>query len=112
MFYRCKNLRIRDIFLKDCAFHSMRIVQCSSARFSGIHLRNRVISNNDGFHFISCEYMHVADCDIQWTTFTSRFPAAARRNRRRSATCRKLSASIMPPAFFPPGRFTHDRCAG
>ncbi len=65
MFYRCRNLRIRDLFLKDCAFHSMRIVQCSYAWFSGIHLRSRVISNNDGFHFISCEYMHVSNCDIQ-----------------------------------------------
>lgn len=65
MFYRCKHLRIRDIFLKDCAFHSMRIVQCSYAWFNGIHLRSRVISNNDGFHFISCEYMHVSNCDIQ-----------------------------------------------
>jgi hypothetical protein len=65
MFYRCTNLRIRDIFLKDCAFHSLRIVQCSYAWFSGIHLRSRVISNNDGFHFISCEYMHLANCDIQ-----------------------------------------------
>lgn len=65
MFYRCKNLRIQNIFLKDCAFHSMRIVQCTYAWFTGIHLRSRVISNNDGFHFISCEYMHVAKCDIQ-----------------------------------------------
>ncbi|HXI72277.1 MAG TPA: glycosyl hydrolase family 28 protein [Verrucomicrobiae bacterium] len=65
MFCRCRHLRIRDIFLKDCAFHSMRIVQCSYAWFTGIHLRSRVISNNDGFHFISCEYMHVANCDIQ-----------------------------------------------
>lgn len=65
MFYRCQNLRIQNIRLKDCAFHSMRIVQCSYAWFTGIHLRSRVISNNDGFHFISCEYMHVANCDIQ-----------------------------------------------
>ena len=65
MFFRCKNLRIQNIFLKDCAFHSMRIVQCTYARFSGIHLRSHVISNNDGFHFISCEYMHIANCDIQ-----------------------------------------------
>ncbi|MDR3458672.1 MAG: glycosyl hydrolase family 28 protein [Verrucomicrobiae bacterium] len=65
MFYRCQNLRIRDLSLKDCAFHSMRIVQCTYAWFSGIHLRSRVISNNDGFHFISCEYMHVSNCDIQ-----------------------------------------------
>ena len=65
MFYRCKNLRIQNIRLKDCAFHSMRIVQCSYAWFTGIHLRSRVISNNDGFHFISCERMHVANCDIE-----------------------------------------------
>ncbi|HTA95638.1 MAG TPA: glycosyl hydrolase family 28 protein [Verrucomicrobiae bacterium] len=65
MFYRCTNTRVRDIFLKDCAFHSMRIVECTYAWFSGIHLRSRVISNNDGFHFISCEYMHVSNCDIQ-----------------------------------------------
>ena len=65
LFYRCQHLRIRDIFLKDCAFHSMRIVQCSYAWFSGIHLRSRVISNNDGFHFISCQYVHVSNCDIQ-----------------------------------------------
>lgn len=65
MFYRCQNLRIQNIRLKDCAFHSMRIVQCSYAWFTGIHLRSRVISNNDGFHFISCEYMHVTNCDIQ-----------------------------------------------
>jgi polygalacturonase len=65
MFYRCKNLRIQNIFLKDCAFHSMRIVQCTYGWFTGIHLRSRVISNNDGFHFISCERMHIANCDIE-----------------------------------------------
>jgi hypothetical protein len=64
MFYRCKNLAVRNIFLKDSAFHSLRIVQCSFARFSGIHVHSRVIHNNDGFHFISCRYVHVTDCDI------------------------------------------------
>ncbi len=65
MFYRCNHLRIQNIRLKDCAFHSMRIVQCSYAWFTGIHLRSRVISNNDGFHFISCDRMHVSNCDIE-----------------------------------------------
>jgi hypothetical protein len=64
MFYRCKNLTVRNVFLKDCAFHSLRIVQCTFAWFAGIHLRSRVNSNNDGFHFISCQYVHVTDCDI------------------------------------------------
>jgi polygalacturonase len=65
LFCRCKHIRVRDIFLKNCAFHSMRIVQCTYAWFSGIHLRSRVISNNDGFHFISCEQVHISDCDIE-----------------------------------------------
>ncbi|HTB82130.1 MAG TPA: glycosyl hydrolase family 28 protein [Candidatus Sulfotelmatobacter sp.] len=65
MFYRCKNFRIQNVFLKNSAFHSMRIVQCTYGWFTGIHLRSRVISNNDGFHFISCERMHVSGCDIE-----------------------------------------------
>jgi Glycosyl hydrolases family 28 len=65
MFYQCKNVRVRNIYLKDCAFHSMRIFQCSFCWFDGIHLWSRVNSNNDGFHFISCEYVHISNCDIQ-----------------------------------------------
>jgi hypothetical protein len=65
MFYQCQNLRVRDIFLKDSAFHSMRIVQCTFAWFDGIRVHSRVNHNNDGFHFISCQYVHVSSCDIQ-----------------------------------------------
>ena len=31
----------------------------------GIHIYNRVNGNNDGFHFISSEYVHVTNCDVQ-----------------------------------------------
>lgn len=65
MFYQCTNVRVRDIYLKDCAFHSMRVFQCQFCWFDGIHLWSRVNSNNDGFHFISCEYVHISNCDIQ-----------------------------------------------
>ncbi|HXF10372.1 MAG TPA: glycosyl hydrolase family 28 protein, partial [Desulfuromonadaceae bacterium] len=65
MFYRCTNVRVRDIFLKDCAFHSMRVFQCNYCWFDGIYLRSRVNSNNDGFHFISCEHVYVSNCDLQ-----------------------------------------------
>lgn len=30
-----------------------------------LHIHNRVNGNNDGFHFISCEFTHVSNCDIQ-----------------------------------------------
>jgi len=65
MFYQCTNVRVRNIYLKDCAFHSMRVFQCNFCWFDGIHLWSRVNSNNDGFHFISCQYVHISNCDIQ-----------------------------------------------
>lgn len=65
LFYRCKNLTVRDIFLKDSAFHSVRIIQSSYVYLDGIHIHSRVIHNNDGFHFISSEYVHLTNCDVQ-----------------------------------------------
>jgi polygalacturonase len=65
LFHRCKNLRIREAFFVNCAFHSIRIIQSSFVWIDGIHIHNRVNSNNDGFHFISCEYVHISNCDVQ-----------------------------------------------
>jgi hypothetical protein len=65
LFHRCKNLRVRDLTLVDSAFHSIRVIQSSYVWMDGLHIHNRVNGNNDGFHFISCEYTHVSNCDIQ-----------------------------------------------
>ena len=65
LFYRCKNLRVRDIFLKDCAYHSIRVIESSYAWFTGIHIHNRVNSNNDGFHFISTTHVHMSNCSVE-----------------------------------------------
>ncbi len=65
LFYRCKNLRVRDIFLFDSAFHSVRVIESNFVRCHGIHIYNRVNGNNDGFHFISSQYVHVSNCDVQ-----------------------------------------------
>ena len=65
LFYRCKNLRVRDIFLKDCAYHSIRVIQTSYAWFTGIHIHSRVNSNNDGFHFISATHVHMSNCSVE-----------------------------------------------
>ncbi|MDP4283719.1 MAG: glycosyl hydrolase family 28 protein [Bacteroidota bacterium] len=65
LFYQCKNIAVNGIFLKDCAYHSLRVVQCEYARFEGLHIHSRVIHNNDGFHFISSRYVHVSKCDVQ-----------------------------------------------
>ena len=65
MLYQCQNVVVRGLRLVNGAFHSLRIVQCRYARFDGIHIHNRVNHNNDGFHFISCDYVHVVNCDVQ-----------------------------------------------
>lgn len=65
LFYQCKNIAVNDIFLKDCAYHSLRVVQCEYAKFEGLRIHSRVIHNNDGFHFISSKYVHISKCDVQ-----------------------------------------------
>ena len=65
LFYRCRNLRVRNLFLLDSAFHSVRVIESNFVWCHGIHIYNRVNGNNDGFHFISSQYVHVSDCDVQ-----------------------------------------------
>ena len=65
LFYRCKNIRIRDLFLFDSAYHSVRVIESNFVWCNGLHIYNRVNGNNDGFHFISSQYVHVSNCDVQ-----------------------------------------------
>jgi Glycosyl hydrolases family 28 len=65
LLYRCKNVRVRDIFLLASAYHSVRIIESSFVWADGIRIYNRVNTNNDGFHFISSQYVHVSNCDVQ-----------------------------------------------
>ncbi|HTV62193.1 MAG TPA: glycosyl hydrolase family 28 protein [Verrucomicrobiae bacterium] len=65
LFYQCTNLRVRNLFLFDSAFHSVRVIESGFVWLTGLHIFNRVNSNNDGFHFISSQYVHVANCDVQ-----------------------------------------------
>jgi hypothetical protein len=64
LFHRCRNLRIRDLSLVACAFHSIRVIQTQFVWIDSIHIHNRVNSNNDGFHFVSAEYVHISNCDV------------------------------------------------
>ena len=65
LFYRCRNIRLRNLFLLDSAYHSVRIIESDFVWAYGLHIYNRVNGNNDGFHFISSQYVHVSDCDVQ-----------------------------------------------
>lgn len=65
LFHQCRNFSVRDIFLKDCAFHSVRINQSSYVKLDGIRIHNRVNRNNDGFHFVSAQHVSISNCDVQ-----------------------------------------------
>lgn len=63
--YRCEDLTIRDISLLDCAFHSIRVIESTRVNMDHIYIHNRVNGNNDGFHFISAEYVTISNCTVK-----------------------------------------------
>jgi polygalacturonase len=65
IFYQCNNLRLDDVFFTASAYHCFRILQCRQVHIDGVKIYNRVNKNNDGFHFSSCEYVHVSNCDVR-----------------------------------------------
>src|SRR5215831_15970168 len=65
LFYQVRNLTVRDIFLTNGAYHSVRVAVCSRVKMDGVRIHNRVNHNNDGFHFISSQYVHVSNSDVQ-----------------------------------------------
>ncbi|MFP5234294.1 MAG: glycoside hydrolase family 28 protein [Acidobacteriota bacterium] len=64
LFYRCENLRVRDLTLVDCAYHSIRVIQSKRVFVDGVYIHNRVNGNNDGFHFISAEHVAISNCTV------------------------------------------------
>ena len=65
LFHQCKNLTVRDIFLTQSAYHSVRIIRSSYVKLDGIRIYNRVNHNNDGFHFISAQHVHLSNCTVE-----------------------------------------------
>jgi hypothetical protein len=64
IFYRCRNLVIRDVFLTASAYHCARILECQRVNIDAVRIHNRVNLNNDGFHINSCRYVHMINCDV------------------------------------------------
>ena len=62
--YQCENVAVRNIDLIDCAFHSVRVIQSKRIHCEGIYIHSRVIHNNDGFHFISAQYVSMSNCVV------------------------------------------------
>jgi len=64
IFYRCRNLLVRDVFFTRSAYHCMRILECRYVHLDGVRIHNRVNLNNDGFHINSSQYVNIANCNI------------------------------------------------
>jgi len=64
VFYRCKNLSVRNIFLTASAYHCTRILECNRVYLDSVRIYNRVNLNNDGFHLNSSQYVHIINCDV------------------------------------------------
>jgi hypothetical protein len=62
--YRCEHVVIRGPRFLACAYHSIRVIQTKHVAIDGIYIYNRVNRNNDGFHFISAEYVTVSNCIV------------------------------------------------
>ena len=65
LFYRCKNIAVRDIRLLRCPYHMVRAIQSAYIVIDGVYIHNRVGGNDDGFHFVSCEYVNMSNSNVQ-----------------------------------------------
>ena len=62
--YRCERMTLRGVALVDGAYHSVRVIQSKQVHMDGLYIHNRVNGNNDGFHFVSAEYVTVSNCTV------------------------------------------------
>ena len=62
--YRCERITLRGVALVDGAYHSVRVIQSKQVHMDGLYIHNRVNGNNDGFHFVSAEYVTVSNCTV------------------------------------------------
>lgn len=65
VFSECKNFKVENIFLTRSAYHTIRILNCEYVTFDKIRIDCRVIQNNDGFHFGSCKYVTISNCNVR-----------------------------------------------
>jgi Glycosyl hydrolases family 28 len=64
LFHRCEHLRVQHVRLLQSAYHSVRVIQSKHVLMDGLYIYNRVNNNDDGFHFVSCEYVHLSNCTV------------------------------------------------
>ena len=64
VFEKVEGLKIRDIFLTASAYHGVRILRSEHVDIDGVRIYSRVNYNNDGFHFNSCKWVRLSNCEV------------------------------------------------
>lgn len=64
LLYQCEDVTVRNVSMINCAFHCIRPIESKRLHMENIYIHSRVNSNNDGFHFISCEYATLSNCVV------------------------------------------------
>jgi hypothetical protein len=65
LFYKCTNLRVRDVYLYHSSYHTLRICNSSYVTCEGVRIFSRLVGNNDGFHFISADHVNITNCNVR-----------------------------------------------
>ena len=65
IFYRCKNLQIKDVTLRNSAAYTLWPVDCDEVRIDAINIKNIVRGpNSDGIDIDCCRNVWVTNCNI------------------------------------------------
>ncbi len=66
LFEDFKQLTIRDITIKDCAFWTVHIIGCEDVNIDGIRILNNLkMANSDGIDPDHCKNVRISNCHIE-----------------------------------------------
>lgn len=60
----CKNVRMKDITLRDSPMWTVHFLDCDVVAVDGVTIRTRVNKNNDGLDIDCSENVRISNCDI------------------------------------------------
>ena len=63
-FSECRNVRLKDITLRDSPMWVQNYLACDNVLIDGITVKSRVNSNNDGIDIDDCSNVRIVNCDI------------------------------------------------
>ena len=63
-FSECRNVRVRDLFLRDSARWLSHYLACEDVAIDGVTIHAPIRENRDGIGIDSCDRVRIANCDV------------------------------------------------